>query len=162
MTAIDRTAYPRPGTRLTREELGARYDLAETELAFIRASARGDAGRLTLAVLLKVRRDLGCFPALRTVNASIVGHLAAQLGMDAPPAWADQEQRTKSLYRYQAAVRTRLSVASYDAAAERLVAGAVLKAAETMSDPPTSSTVRWRNSRPQRSTCRRSAPWTGW
>jgi len=27
MTAIDRTAYPRPGARLSREELGARYDL---------------------------------------------------------------------------------------------------------------------------------------
>ena len=26
MTAIDRTAYPRPGARLTREELNARYD----------------------------------------------------------------------------------------------------------------------------------------
>lgn len=40
MTAIDRTAYPRPGTRLTREELGARYDLTETDLAFVRAHAR--------------------------------------------------------------------------------------------------------------------------
>ena len=37
MTAIDRTAYPRPGRRLTREELSARYDLTETDLAFIRA-----------------------------------------------------------------------------------------------------------------------------
>ena len=36
MTAIDRTAYPRPGARLTREELGARYDLTETDLTFVR------------------------------------------------------------------------------------------------------------------------------
>ena len=61
MTAIDRTAYPRPGARLTREELTARYDLADADLAFIRANARGDAGRLTLATLLKTRQDLGCF-----------------------------------------------------------------------------------------------------
>jgi len=34
MTAIDRTAYPRPGSRLTREELRARYTLTETDLIF--------------------------------------------------------------------------------------------------------------------------------
>ena len=57
MTAIDRTAYPRPGTRLTREELEARYDLTETELAMIGMGARGETGRLMLAVLLKTRQD---------------------------------------------------------------------------------------------------------
>ena len=55
MTAIDRTAYPRPGARLSREELSARYDLTETDLTFVRANARGDAGRLLLAVLLKAQ-----------------------------------------------------------------------------------------------------------
>ena len=43
MTAIDRTAYPRPGARLTRDELGARYSLSDTDFDFIRASARGDS-----------------------------------------------------------------------------------------------------------------------
>lgn len=52
---MDRTAYPRPGERLTREELDARDSLSETDHAFIRATARGDAGRLTLATLLKAR-----------------------------------------------------------------------------------------------------------
>ncbi len=80
MTAIDRTAYPRPGARLTREELGARYDLTETDLAFVHASARVGTGRLLLAMLLKTRRDLGCFPAPNAVHAGIVAHLAAQLG----------------------------------------------------------------------------------
>jgi hypothetical protein len=74
MTAIDRTVYPRPGTRLTREELSARYDLTEADLAFIRASARGDMGRLVLATLLKTRRDLGCFPAPDAVTTSTGGH----------------------------------------------------------------------------------------
>jgi hypothetical protein len=63
MTALDRTAYPRLGERLTREELDARYRLSEADQAFIRATACGDAGRLTLATLLKARQDLGCFPA---------------------------------------------------------------------------------------------------
>ena len=59
MTAIDRTAYPRPGSRLTREELRARYTLSETDLTFIRLGARGEIGRLMLATLLKARQDLG-------------------------------------------------------------------------------------------------------
>jgi Domain of unknown function (DUF4158) len=63
MTAIDRTAYPRPGARLSREELGARYDLTETDLTFVHANARGDVGRLLLAVLLKARQDFGYFPS---------------------------------------------------------------------------------------------------
>jgi hypothetical protein len=32
MTAIDRTAYPRPGSRLTRKKLRARYTVTEAEL----------------------------------------------------------------------------------------------------------------------------------
>ena len=64
-----------------------------------------------------------------------MAHLAAQLGIAMPQAWPDKVRRTKSLYRYQAAVRAHLSVAPYDEAAERLVVGTVLSAAETMSDP---------------------------
>jgi TnpA family transposase len=135
MTAIDRTAYPRPGTRLTQEELDGRYGLTDADLAFVRATARGGEGRLLLAVLLKTRRDLGCFAAPNEVHAGTVAHLAAQLGIAIPQAWPDEVRRTKSLYRYQAAVRAHLAVAPYDDAAERLVVGTVLSAAETMSDP---------------------------
>lgn len=61
MTAMDRTAYPRLGERLTREELRARYNLADADLTFIRANARGDVGRLTLAMVLKTRKILDAF-----------------------------------------------------------------------------------------------------
>ena len=135
MTAIDRTAYPRLGARLTREELAVRYHLTETDRAFIDARARGDTGRLMLATLLKTRRDLGRFPAPDEVHAGTVAYLAAQLGVAAPQAWPDGVRRTKTLYRYQAAVRAHLSLTPYDDAAERLVASTVLEAAETMSDP---------------------------
>lgn len=135
MTAIDRTAYPRPGKRLTREELGNRYDLTGTDLAFIHATARGDPGRLVLATLLATRRDLGCFPAPDEIHAGTVAHLESQIGVAVPPAWPDAARRTKSLYRYQAAVRGHLSVTPYDDASERLIVGAVLESAETMSDP---------------------------
>jgi TnpA family transposase len=135
MTAIDRTAYPRLGSRLTQEELNARYGLTETELAFIRATARGDTGRLVLATLLKTRQDLGCFLALDELPPGIVVHLAAQLGQAAPQAWPDEVRRTKSLYRYQATVRAHLSVSPYGDAGESLITSTVLEAAETMSDP---------------------------
>jgi TnpA family transposase len=134
MTAIDRTAYPRPGLPLTREELRARYALTETDLTFIRLGARGEVGRLMLATLLKARQDLGYFPMMDEVHADIVADLALQLKLTAP-VWPDEAQKTKSLYRYQAAVRTRLSVTPYDDAAEKLVAKTTLEAAETMSDP---------------------------
>ena len=135
MTAIDRTAYPRPGVRLSREELGHRYDLTETELIFVRANARGDTGRLLLAVLLKARQDFGYFPVPSEVYAGIVAHVATGLGLAAPhPPTADVRWASK-LYRYHAAVRSHLGVTPYGETAERLLSGAVLDAAETMSDP---------------------------
>jgi TnpA family transposase len=134
MTAIDRTAYPRPGSRLTHEELHARYTLSETDLTFIRLGARGEIGSLMLATLLKARQDVGYFPATEEVHADTAAHLALQLGL-AASVWPAVTHKTKSLYRYQAAVRTYLSVTPYDDVAERLVTKAILKTAETMSDP---------------------------
>jgi len=84
MTAIDRTAYPRLGARLTHEELGARYTLTEADLTFVRGSTRGEAGRLMLAMLLKTRQDFGCFPAINEIHPDTVAHLALQLGLTAP------------------------------------------------------------------------------
>ena len=135
MTAIDRTVYPRPGTRLTREELDERYALTDSDLDFIQANARREPGRLLLAVLLKARRDLGCFPAPDEVNAGTVARVAAQLGIAAVPAWPDGASRTKSLYRYQTAIRGYLLVTPYGNSAEDLVRHTVFEAAETMSDP---------------------------
>lgn len=134
MTAIDRTAYPRPGSRLTREELRARYTLTETDLAFIRLCARGEIGRLMLATLLKARQDLGYFPATDEIHADTTGHLAQQLGLTASVSPA-VTHKTKSLYRYQVAVRSYLSVTHYDDVAEGLVTKTILETAETMSDP---------------------------
>jgi hypothetical protein len=120
MTAIDRTAYPQPGSRLTREELRARYTLTETDLTFIRLGTRGEIGRLMLATLLKARQDLGYFPATDEVHADTTAHLVLQLGLTAS-VWPAVMHKTKSLYRYQAAVRTYLSVTPYDDVAEGLV-----------------------------------------
>jgi len=135
MTAIDRTAYPRPGERLTPGELDARYRLSETDHAFIRATARGNAGHLTLATLLKGRQDLGCFPAPIDMHGNTVRHLASQLRLADPFALITEEAGAKTLYRYRAAVRTYLNASPYGETGEQLVAATVLEAATTMSDP---------------------------
>jgi hypothetical protein len=120
---------------LTREELYARYNLSDTDLGVIRATARGDTGRLLLAILLKTRQDLGYFPALDDVHADTAAHLASQIGLAVPPAWRGEDRRTKTLYRYQTVVRMHLSVTAYAEAGETLVRSTSLDAAETMSDP---------------------------
>ena len=134
MTAIDRTAYPRPGARLTRDELGSRYTLTDMDITFIRLTSRGEVGRLMLATLLKARQDIGYFPALDEVHAETVAHLARQLGLTVT-TFSAEALKSKSLYRYQVTVRTHLSVTPYGAAAEELVTQTTLEAAETMSDP---------------------------
>ena len=135
MTAIDRTAYPRPGEKLTREELDNRYSVSETDHAFIRATARTDAGRLTLATLLKARQDLGCFPAPLEVHIDTVAHLASQLALAAVPPVLSETSRKTTLHHYRAAVRVYLKASIYAEAGEQLVTATVIEAAATMSDP---------------------------
>lgn len=135
MTAMDRTAYPCPGARLTREELDARYSLSESDQAFIRTNARGEAGRLTLTVLLKARQDLGCFPAPVDLHSDTVAHLRAQLALAKTPELLDTSRHKTMLHRYRRAVRAHLKLSTYADTGEAMVTTAVLEAAETMSDP---------------------------
>jgi Domain of unknown function (DUF4158) len=135
MTAIDRTAYPRPGEKLTREELDNRYSISETDHAFIRATARSDAGRLTLATLLKARQDLGFFPAPLEVHIDTVAHLASQLALAGVPPVLSETTRKTTLHHYRAAVRVYLKASIYADAGEQLVTTTVIEAAATMSDP---------------------------
>jgi hypothetical protein len=68
------------------------------------------------------------------IHPDTMGHLAQQLGLTASVSPA-ATHKTKSLYRYQAAVRSYLSVTHYDDVAEGLITKTILKRAETMSDP---------------------------
>ncbi len=61
MASLDRTAYPRIGTRLNDKELEAGYTLSEPEDRFIRCQSRGDTGHLSLAMVLKTRQQVGYF-----------------------------------------------------------------------------------------------------
>ncbi|MCP3663161.1 MAG: DUF4158 domain-containing protein, partial [Gammaproteobacteria bacterium] len=81
MASIDRTAYPRFRGKLTDAELETNFTLSALEEAFVRRHARGDLGRLSLAVILKTRRWLGYFPALTEVPEQIQVHMANVLGL---------------------------------------------------------------------------------
>lgn len=100
--------------------MGARYSLSDTDFAFIRASARGDSGRMLLATLLKSRQDVGYFATPDEIHPDTVSYLRSQLGLGIPPVSPDEERRTRTLYRYQAAVRTHLSVTKLVSSATRM------------------------------------------
>jgi len=135
MTAIERTAYPRVERQPDRAELCQHYDLTEAEHVFLRRHARGDAGRLLLALVLKTRAHLGFFPAPNEVTRTVVDHLAAQLAAGDVADSVATAARTKSFYRYQDAVRLRLDARVFGAAGRALVTQTVRTAAATMSDP---------------------------
>ena len=135
MTAIERTAYPRVERRPDRAELCQHYDLTEAEHVFLRRHARGDVGRLLLALVLKTRAHLGFFPAPNEVTRTVVDHLAAQVAAGEVADSVATAARTKSFYRYQDAVRLRLDARVFGAAGRALVTQTVRTAAATMSDP---------------------------
>ncbi|MEC5414937.1 DUF4158 domain-containing protein, partial [Aurantimonas sp. C2-4-R8] len=128
MTTIDRTAYPRPGERLTLEELQVRYELSDADRAFIESSAINPTGRLAMAVMLKTRQALGYFPALADVSEATIAHLAGQLG-PSPLSMSMGDVSRPTLYRYRSVIRAHLAVMPFDDAGERLVTDVVLKAA---------------------------------
>lgn len=135
MTAIERTAYPRPQRRPDRAELRQHYELTEAERPFLSRHARGQEGRLLLAVMLKTRAHLGLFPAPGDVAFVVVSHLAAQLGAGALAGSLTNAARSKSFYRYQHIVRVRLGASVFGAPGRVLVTETVRAAAATMSDP---------------------------
>lgn len=135
MASIDRTAYPRFRAHVTAAELEADYTLSEEEQTFVRRQARGDVGRLTLAISLKTRQRLGYFPALATVPDAIQGHLAKTLGFAAQTRWCDSRLPAATVHRYREAIRQRLGSRPFSHGGHEIVIKTVHRAAQTMSDP---------------------------
>ena len=135
MTTIDRTAYPRFRRRYSADELSAEFSLLAADHYFIGRAARGDKGRLTLAVMLICRRRFGWFPRLRQVSSQVVIHMANQLGLKDPPSLLNETKRKKTLAHYREAIRAHIGGKAFDEASVRHVASILRTAAETMSDP---------------------------
>jgi hypothetical protein len=135
MASIERTAYPRLGKRMSNEELRARYELTEQERRFVGRNANGDRQRLTLAILLKTRQQLGYFPSLKEVPGQIVKHLSGQLGFSDQIRPISETNLRTTLHRYRAAIRDFLGGKLYGSGDRQRVEQVIRKAAETMSDP---------------------------
>ena len=135
MTSLDRTAYPRLDKRLSDEELYARYELNAEDQDLVRRNARSDSGRLTLAIMLKTRQQLGYFPALAEVPDQIRTHLAKLLEVAVDTALIDQAHHKLTLHRYRSAIRALLGSTVFSDGGHDRVADRVRQAAHTMSDP---------------------------
>jgi TnpA family transposase len=135
MAAIDRTAYPRLGTQLTAKELEADYALGDEERLFVRRHAHGDAGRLSLAILLKTRHRLGYFVALSDVPDQIRRHVAGVLDLSEQTPLVDEVGRPATAHRYRDVIRDRLGSRPFSHGGRQIVIGVVHRAAQTMSDP---------------------------
>jgi hypothetical protein len=135
MTTIDRTAYPRFQRRYSTDELRDEFSFLPDDHRFIGKAARGDKGRLTLAVMLTCRRRFGWFPRLRRVPSQVVIHVAGQLGLKDPKSLLDETKRKKTLAYYREAIRDHIGGKAFDEASVRHVASILSTAAETMSDP---------------------------
>jgi hypothetical protein len=134
MASIDRTAYPRLKRRPSAQELADIYTPSREELAFVRATARGPAPTLTVAVLLKVFMRLGYFPRLQDVPFAIVTHLRSCLRLPHDTA-LDVTPRT--LYKHHQAIRSYLRVTAWGPEARHAAVAAVHEAAQVMDHRPT-------------------------
>lgn len=115
MTSIDRTAYPRFTNHLNQRELKERYSVTIEERLFISQAAKGSSGRLTLAILLKVRQQLGYFPFLNDVPLAIRRYLATVLDEPEKTQLADTVnlKKTRSRYRNRISIRAFLHCRPY-------------------------------------------------
>ncbi|NEV65438.1 DUF4158 domain-containing protein, partial [Thiorhodococcus minor] len=129
------SAYPWLRGRLTEKELEADYGLSDTERQFVSRRAYGPTGRLTLAVLLKMRRRLGRFVALTDVPEQIRDHVATALGLPPQTLLVDEVGRPATVHRYRTAIREHWGSRPFADGGRAIVLEAVHRGAQTMSDP---------------------------
>jgi TnpA family transposase len=131
MALIERTAYPRFSRVFTARELQDAYTPTAEEILFARLHVRNDTGLLCFLVLLKCFQRLQYFPPLPDIPAPVVDHVRSCLRL-APDLLLGCDQ-TKTLYRYQLAIRDHLNVSVYKGKAARHIAvSAAYRAAEVM------------------------------
>lgn len=134
MATLDRTAYPRFKRTYSARELSEIYTPTPEEIRFATTTARSDALRFNLLVLLKCFQRLGYFPALDEIPEVLVTHLRSCLGLipDQAPFGYDT---LRTLYRHHKLIREYLDVTSYGKAARHQAALAIREAAHRMDRP---------------------------
>lgn len=133
MASVERTAYPRFRASLSGAEVEALYEPTSRELAFVRAHARTDRGRLTLLVLLKGHQRLGRLPSVHRVPSGVRLYLAGVLGLPADTPLGTRTRQAR--HRYRRAVHALLGVRPYPEGGAEIAEAAMRDAAVVMSDP---------------------------
>jgi TnpA family transposase len=134
MTAIERTAYPRFKTQITQQELEQVYRPTIAEQAFVLTTAKGNAVRLRLMVLLKTCQRLGYFVSFNAVPRRIVDYIRAQMSIDQTVVLAVNRSKIK-LTRLYHAVRVYMGVKSYQQDGEAVAVAAIHKALDSKDNP---------------------------
>lgn len=135
MASIERTAYPQIPKHLSIQELTAHYRLSQQESDLVRQSARGAAGRLSLAAFLKARQFLNYFPTLDELPDQVRHYLIEQIGIDPQTTFLDEEFHSTTLHRYRVTLRGVLNSRSFSEGGREQVETSMRDAAHTMSDP---------------------------
>ncbi|MCP4305568.1 MAG: DUF4158 domain-containing protein, partial [bacterium] len=135
MASIERTAYPRLRSRLSEDELNARYSLSGEERDFVRANARGTEQRLTFALMLNTFRHLGYFPDLSEIPEPVRDFVGRQLDLPPGTSTLDGPQRKPTLFRYRQSVLGLLGWTVYGEGPAQQLRVVLETAAQTMSDP---------------------------
>ena len=92
MPSIHETAYPRLKNSPSPRELVTVYSPTKDEIVLAGRVARSSTARLGFLILLKTFQRLGYFMLIRDVPASIVEHIAHDLGfLDAPPGLSEYD-----------------------------------------------------------------------
>jgi len=135
MTLINRTAYPRFKKQFNQEEVKSLYHLTESDLNFIKSSARGNEQRLTLATLLKTFQHLGYFPDLKAIPISVPDFLCWQMKFHSELKYLNKDNLRTSLYRYKESIRHHLHIQPFTPETKHNVKNFIRSTAHTMSDP---------------------------
>lgn len=135
MTSIDRTAYLRFTNHLNQRELKERYSVTIEERLSISQAAKGSSGRLTLAILLNARQQLGYFPSLNDVPLAIQKYLATVLDEPEKTHLADTVNLKITRSRYRISIRAFLHCRPYIDDGPEFIKPIIATAVHTMSDP---------------------------
>lgn len=133
MASIERTSYPRLKQNFTKTELKDFYTPTETEILFVKKTARQDETRLHLLIQLKIFQKLGYFPNLEDVPESLLKLLRRALRVSAD-IFPIVSRNTN--YVHQIRVLELLNVKGYDEAARKLLIKTVYEKAHVMDNPP--------------------------
>lgn len=134
MASIQRTAYPRFKRIIGARDLHEHYTPTAQEWSFVQQATRLPQLRFNMIVLLKVFQQLGYFPALHQIPASIPDHIRSVLRL--PGGLELRYDADRTLRDHHQTLRSYLTVLPYGKQGRHIATVAVFEAAQAMDLPP--------------------------